>query len=47
MLTALDLSGRGDRRETNENIGEKGAILIVEALKNNSTLTLLNLSCDK
>ena len=49
MLIALDLSGRYDARryEINENIGEEGAILIIEALKTNSTLTLLNLSCDK
>ena len=46
MLTTMDLSGGSYRFATNENIGEEGAIMIIEALKTNSTLTLLNLSCD-
>ena len=47
MLTALDLSGELYEDEETENVGEEGAIMIIEALKTNSTLTLLNLSCDK
>ena len=47
MLTALDLSGKAGVFTSDENIGEEGAIMITEALKTNSTLTFLNLSCDK